>query len=247
MSIETVDKFWRSIAAVRDSIMESVRPVRGKVTSVSGGLVQLVRSVNEDTDPDLAEYSRIKGFKLTANDEVYALNLDGQQLLILGQLQNSTPSAFTLENALTVEGAITATSTIAGTGITGTSFNSPLFQTDAQSASDAASTTSTAVYSTALTTSIALGTGTWTVYALGGLHLTHSAGSTANMLIQIDSEDGTARSLSPDATVYTHFVSEHIKAGCTGTINVLVRFKSSAAGTTAARNPWIIIAARRTA
>lgn len=135
----------------------------------------------------------------------------------------------------------------ASTGATtAVSLNTPLFQTHSQSASDNPSTTSTVNYSLAADIDITLGTGTWTVYAVGSVALTHSAGSTVNMLISIDGNNGTARSLSANATVHQHIASEHSVTGKTGTVTVGVWFKSSAAGTTAARNPWLMIAARRT-
>lgn len=127
------------------------------------------------------------------------------------------------------------------------SFNSPFIVNGAQSTSDAASTTSTVNYSTAMTLSVPLPTGTWTVTATGGLQLIHSAGGNVNFQINVDGQAGTERTLSANASVHQSFVTNNEQTGRTGTINVTVRFKSNAAGTTTARNPWLYVVARRTA
>jgi hypothetical protein len=235
------EKFWRSIAAIRDDIIARVKPVRGTVDELVDGKIILVRAVNDPEDRDEAEYPRIKGFNVNVGEDVYALALgDGQQLLVLVTLQNSVPTLYSLDANLDVAGNIEAGA------ITGSSFNSPHVQVEAQSSSDAASTTSTVNYSTALTGVAALPSGTWSVHASGGVSLLHSTGGTVNMQIAIDGDLGTARSVSVDSSVYQQVISEHQLSGRTGTINITVRFKSSTAGTTNSRNPWLIIIARRT-
>jgi hypothetical protein len=241
--------------------------VRGTVDELVDGKVVIVRSINDPEDRDEAEYPRIRGFNVDVGEDVYALSLgDGQQLLVLGALQNSAATAYELDAQLEVPYLIVTnggsividadlhvgddafiTGDLTAAGITGSSFNSPLVQTEAQSASDAASTTSTVNYSVGMSADIALPTGTWSLHVQGGLAMQHSAGSTVNMLVAIDGEDGTARSLAANASTHQTIVSEHQRTGRTGTIACAVKFKSSAAGTTSARNPWLIIIARRTA
>jgi hypothetical protein len=174
-------------------------------------------------------------FALNVGDDVMVLPFGGSYIVV-NEIRNTLPTAETLPLNLTVTG-----------GITGASFNSPIIQTEAQSTSDAASTTSTASYSTAMTATLALPTGTWSVAAQGGVALTHSTGGTVNMQVNIDGDQGTARALTANATTAQMMISEHAISGRTGTISITVRFKSSTAGTTAARNPWVTIYAWRTA
>lgn len=240
------EKFWQSIAAIRDDIVARVKPVRGTVNELTSGKIVLVRSINDPADRDEAEYARIRGFNVNVGEDVYALSLgDGQQLLVLGALQNSSPTAYGLDAPLSVAGSIMATGALTAGDITGTAFNSPLVQTEAQSSSDVASTTSAVNFSAAITIPVSLGTGMWSVHAQGGLNLRNSNGAAGQMQVNIDGNEGTIRTLGLDINVMTMCVSEHQLAGRTGTINVTVRFKSSTSGTTFANNPWLIIIARR--
>jgi hypothetical protein len=174
-------------------------------------------------------------FQLNVGDDVMVLPFGGSYIVV-NEIRNTLPTAETLPLNLTVTG-----------GITGASFNSPFVMNGAQSTSDAASTTSTVNYSTAMTLSVPLPTGTWTVTAQGGIQLIHSAGGNLNFQINVDGVAGTERTLQGNATTYSQYVTNNEQTGRSGTINVTMRFKSSAAGTTTARNPWLFVVARRTA
>lgn len=245
----TARDFYQGLAQAINNRLDSVRPWRAKVNTSSSGLTTI--------KPDLSgvalteQFARVAGFKFSADDEVMMMPFGGSQIVV-GEIERAIPSSRTLDAPLVVEGdvsasSLTTTGALSAGGITGTSFNSPLIATLAQSASDNPSTTSTVNYSNAATASVALGSGTWTVYVVGSVALTHSTGGTVNMLISIDGNNGTARSLAANATVHQHIASEHAITGRTGTINVGVWFKSSTAGTTAARNPWAYVIAKRTA
>lgn len=115
-----------------------------------------------------------------------------------------------------------------------------------QSASDNPTNASTANYLVACSLSLALPPGTWTVNAIGGLML-QNPGGVSNVQIAIDGDTGTARALT--VTTEMQVVDDHRVSGVSGnrSIAVNVRFKSSSAGTTSSRNPWVIAIATRSA
>ena len=124
--------------------------------------------------------------------------------------------------------------------------NTPVVGSLAQSASDAANTASTVTYSDAATLALTLPTGTWSVTAVGGLSLLNLGGN-SDLRIDINGTAGAAQTL--DATIEEMFVDNAVVAGISGggSINIKVQFKSNAAGTTNARNPWLMVIATRTA
>jgi hypothetical protein len=135
----------------------------------------------------------------------------------------------------------------ASTGaITGTSFNSPHVVTVSQSTADTTSTTSTSVLQTAATTSVNLPTGTWTIKAIGGCQFTHSANATALFQVTVGGTSGTARSMTFSSTVYMMAIDNAEVSSLSGTVTVALEYRSSTAGTTSARNPWLMIIATRT-
>lgn len=171
---------------------------------------------------------------------------------------NDTDTAFGVDTSLNTVGIADGFSlkgfnptekwSIDGNGnLIAASFNSPLIHTEAASTATNSSTTSTATYVSALTDPITLPTGTWTVYCIGGVSLTHSTGGTVNMLITINGNDGTARAMTAPTAPHLPIMSEHIVTGVSGSFNAVVNYKSNTAGTTAARNPWLLTVATRTA
>ena len=106
------------------------------------------------------------------------------------------------------------------------------------------SVTSQTDYATALAVDLVLPAGTWTVAAVGGLAIRHSAGS-ANWRIEIDGIGGTGRSLY--VATEMQMVDDAIATGVTGGRTVLIRvqYKSSDPGTAYARNPWVMATASR--
>lgn len=121
---------------------------------------------------------------------------------------------------------------------------STVVATGSQSVADTTSTTDTVAYQTAITVNIALGEGTWSIGAVGGLLIRHSVGS-ANWLVEIDGNAGTARSLF--ITTEMQMVDDHNRSGVAGdrTVAVKVRYRGSDPGTTSARNPWAMVVATR--
>lgn len=117
-----------------------------------------------------------------------------------------------------------------------------------QSTADTSTNASTVSYVTALTLTIALPTGSWTLAVVGGCGLIHSAASTANILIRSDGVDGSANVLTcpSGGGEYRMCVADLTRTGRTGTVDTLVRYKASAAGTVTANNPWIQVFAYRT-
>jgi hypothetical protein len=108
-------------------------------------------------------------------------------------------------------------------------------------------TTSTITYAVAMDHTVTLPTGTWTVKAIGGLSLIHSASGTTLYRVSVDGQDSTARSMSVSSTIYQAGIDDDSKVGLSGSVHVYVHFRSSTAGTTSARNPWLFIVADRSA
>lgn len=129
------------------------------------------------------------------------------------------------------------------------SVNTPLFEVDSQTSPDSSNTTSTTVYESAMTTAISLPTGTWTIYALGGLRAKHSADGRLRLAVSVNGNDGTARTPTVPSGSFSAVMDDHIETGITGgvSINVVIKFRSVDAGTTTVENPFVIIVARRTA
>lgn len=116
----------------------------------------------------------------------------------------------------------------------------------AQSSADTGSTTSTVNYSSAISVTMALPPGTWSVKAIGGLCIANTGG-TANWLLSIDANNGTQRALS--VVTEMQMIDDHSLGGIAGnrTITMGMWFKSSSAGTTSVRNPWLYAVGMRTA
>lgn len=125
------------------------------------------------------------------------------------------------------------------------SVNTPVIATLAQSGADAGSTTSTVTNSVAGDVVLTLPSGTWRVYAVGGVSLQHSAGGSARWALTIGGTEGTARTLAMSATVWANAVDDGEVAGLSGSVTIAVEYRSSTAGTTSARNPWLIAIAKR--
>ena len=116
------------------------------------------------------------------------------------------------------------------------------------SATPSDNTASTVTYAVAMDYSITLPTGTWTVRAMGGAGLAHSASGTVQFRVSIAGQDSTARSYTATSpTVYSTVIDDDSATGQTGTISVYVHFRSITAGTTYAKNPFLWIQAERTA
>jgi hypothetical protein len=129
--------------------------------------------------------------------------------------------------------------------------DSPIFLFYTQSSSDTAPTTNTVTFVQAAGNAIILGIGKWAVIAMGLVDLSHSTGGTVAALTQIEANDGSTRTYSsaatPGVTVKSHIslVDEADWLDGEQTLNVRVMFRSDTAGTTTAKNPAILVAAKR--
>lgn len=200
-------------------------PFRATVTAQAAGLVEIRRV--DSTAADNRKYARVAGFALADGDVVLCANLDGEPVVI-GKVQIAAPASHALDVPLVVP-----------------SINTPVTAVDTSTSATVGSTTNTATYQDAMTTAVTLPIGSWTVRAIGGLLISHSAGQ-ANIRIDINGSVGTARTLG-SLTTEKMVVDEH-SAGVTGggSIDVKVTYKCQDAGTAVARNPWVVIIATRT-
>lgn len=117
----------------------------------------------------------------------------------------------------------------------------------AQSLSTVDNTASLTTYANAIDYTVVLPTGTWTVRAIGGMLVQHSAAGTVQFRVSVAGADTTARTLSTtSSTLYTQVIDDDSGGGLSGTIHVYVQFRSITAGTTFTKNPWLMIIAERT-
>lgn len=212
--------------------VETVTPFRAVVTAVSAGLVEIRRL--DATTAETRKYARVLGFAVAVSDVVLVANLNGEPIVV-GKIQTAAPASYTLDAPLIVP-----------------SLNTPLAFGDSQTSSSTASTTSTTLWSDAMTYNLALPAGTWTVLAMGFIDCLHSADNRAHIRVEINGDaTGDANSPSCPATSphYRTIKSTHLLAGIAGsqTIAIKPQFKSLDAGTTSANNPEVSGLAWRTA
>lgn len=122
--------------------------------------------------------------------------------------------------------------------------NKPLTQASA----DTTSTTNTGSTVAAMSIDIALDIGKWTVWAIGGVSLTHSSGGSSAVTVQIDGVEGDANVVNGVPSSGGKYLwADHTEVDVEGeqTITVRVRYRSNSSGTTAAQNPAILVGAWR--
>lgn len=125
--------------------------------------------------------------------------------------------------------------------------NTPWAKSDAQSASDVGSTTSTSNYQQAMSRTYSLPTGTWTVTGVSGQQLQHSAtGSVAHRMTINGTDGGSAINPAYYVSQNTMGIVAGTWSGLSGSITVKAEFRSSSAGTSYSKNPWFMIIATRT-
>jgi hypothetical protein len=130
--------------------------------------------------------------------------------------------------------------------LTATSVNSPKFYALTRTSALTSSTTSTTTFANALSLDVALPSGTWTLTAIGGVKLRHSANSTNALQVTIGGTAGPTRLVNSDANVFSMTNAEAEVSSLSGTVTVTVDYRSDVAGTSSARNPWVWVAATRT-
>lgn len=242
--------FWVEVERYVQRVLEKAGPRRATLDSLVSGRGRLVASGEQ--------YAMLGGFQPQPGQQVLTVQLNGKPVL-LGTLQNAPLGQLVLVDTVQVHGGqklrlysdagVTLTAELDGaTGaLTAASFNSPVLDQLAQSSADTASTASTSTYATAADLALVLPAGTWRVQAMGGLALVHGAAGTSNWRIEIDGDGGTSRALALGAELQV--VDDHVLSSVAGgrTVRVKVQYKSSTAGTSSARNPWVLAIASRTA
>lgn len=134
--------------------------------------------------------------------------------------------------------------------VTAKSVNTPVVAVQSQtSPTPDSSTTSTTVFSTAMTMSMTLPAGTWTVYALGWLGVRHSASGAVRFAVSVDDTEGTARTPDGPSSGFRTIEDDATIAGVSGgrSIDIDLLFRSQDTGTTTVNNPAAIAIAKRTA
>jgi hypothetical protein len=131
--------------------------------------------------------------------------------------------------------------------------DSPIFRFYTLGSSDTASTTNVSPAATvsAITIPIDLGVGKWAVVAFGSVHLSHSAGGGVEVAVEIEGTVGTVRTVSSVGTTGVRCEAHLSKTDEVDwvqgeqTLNCRTRFRSSTAGTTSAKNPVVVVFAKR--
>lgn len=219
--------FWKQIASITKQESETTGPYLAFVASIDGNKVNIYRQ--EDDPEDAFPASIISPFDCAEDDVVLCVDIN-RQTVIIGVMRTVSPAALTLDN-----------------GIVATSFNSPVIKNSSATNPTVSSTTETVTAQQALTTTIALPVGTWRIYAHGGANLNHSSGDNIFLVIEIDGATDTGRTPSTGSG-YIAVVDDH-DASVAGDRDVTVRvmYRSTDAGTTTCKAPWVSIMAVRTA
>lgn len=218
--------FWKQIAEISKQGSDPTDPYLAFVDSIDGERVNIYRQ--EDTPADAFAARTVYPFDCVADDVVLCVDIN-RQTVIIGVMRTAAPNPLTL-----------------ATGIIATSFNSPVIKNAAATNPTTTSTTDTSVAQQALTTSITLPIGTWTISAIGGASLNHSAGGNVYLVIEIDGAVDTARTPST-GTGYISVVDEHDKSVAGDrAVTVRVMYRSTDTGTTTCKAPWVSIIAVRT-
>jgi hypothetical protein len=147
-------------------------PFRATVDSLSAGKVLILREGAVANDDQL--YARLTGFDLTAGDEVLCVNLGGQAI-VLGKIQRSAPSSL-------------AVPYLANTVYKVDRDNTNYTNTDTSNDADAVSTT------------ITLPTGTWSIHASGGVTAFHSSTGGITVALSLNASVGATSTAAAGPT-----------------------------------------------
>lgn len=149
---------------------------------------------------------------------------------------NTAVGSLFVRNGAVIDGASANASTL----------TPPRFFQASSTNSGVTSTTNTSTFQSAINRSYNLGAGTWTVYLLGGQMLRHSANGGSAYRVRIGSSASAGIVTGFYSTAYTQGIDSHVVTGQTGSIDLAVEYRSSAAGTTTSKAPWLLMLAVRT-
>lgn len=206
--------------------------------AANGAATSEVTRVGSDDSEDMG---RLRGFLPTVGKDSYILGDT-----ILGDVDDgsATPLGFTAP--LTVPAASTGPwSTLMPIGA---SVSKHFSQAAADTGTNPSNSAEVTAADFTVTTPNATGT-TWSVSALGGLLLEHDAGGTTVVLLRINGVDKAGRAVTRCVATGGARAEANGTEGAIGpnaTVHVLVRYRSSTAGTTTARNPSATVTVERT-
>jgi hypothetical protein len=236
-------------------VIDSIRPYRAQANAVSNGKVAIKPF---EASTALGEYAaQLANFDVVAGTEILVIDVAGRPF-VLGTVQRSAPSAHDLSGGLNLKSgtqlrlynATNAGYPIAMDGangnvrfdgnitVGGTATGLPFVSSGAGAAS--ANTTSTTVYTNLSSWNVTLPAGTWQCAILAQASFQHSASSTSNFRVTVGGTAGTVQTQSFFNAAYATGVCDATVTGLTGTVSINVDFKSSAAGTTTAKNAGYI-------
>lgn len=242
-------------------LVDTLRPYRAQANAVSNGKVAIKPF---EASTALGEYAaQLEGFDVVAGDEILVIDVAGRPF-VLGTVQRNSPTARDLSGGLFMRGgtqlrlynAAGSTYPIAldgangnarfdGNVVVGTLTGAPFVSSGSGSASG--STTSTSTYSTLSTWSVTLPAGTWACSVLAQCSFQHSGSSTANFRVSVGGNAGTVQTQSFYNAAYATGVCNADVTGLSGTVSITLDYKSSASGTTTAKNAGYIAAFTKTA
>ncbi|MGC4107809.1 MAG: hypothetical protein QM753_15920 [Thermomicrobiales bacterium] len=237
------------------SAIESVRPWRAQANSVSNGRVTIKPFEASAPLGELA--AQLRGMDVVAGDGILIVDVAGRPF-VLGAIQRGNPTARDMSASLFLKNgtqlrlynAANSAYPIALDGangnarfdgnlvVGGTASGLPFVSSGSGSASG--STTSTSTYSTLSTWSVTLPTGTWACSVLAQCSFQHSASGNANFRVSVGGTAGSVQTQSFFNSAYATGVCNADVTGISGTVSINLDYKSSAAGTTTAKNAGYI-------
>lgn len=244
-----------------EKLINTLRPWRAQASAISSGKVAIKPF---EASTALGEYAaQLEGFDVVAGDEILVIDVAGRPF-VLGTVQRNNPTARDLSGGLFMRGgtqlrlynAANSTYPIAldgangnarfdGNVVVGTLTGAPFMTSGTGAAS--ANTTSTSTFTNLSNWSVVLPSGTWTGTVLAQASMQHSAGGNADLRCSIGGTAGATRTVSFFNSAYATGVCDATVTGLTGTVSINFDFKSSAAGTTTAKNAGYVAAFTKTA
>lgn len=140
---------------------------------------------------------------------------------------------------------IGGTATIDGRTANRATLTPPWFEARSQANSTVGNTTSTG-WQTAMTVTETLPAGTWSLYAVGGQQLRHSASQSIGIRLVIGSNAGSEISQTYYADAYAQGICTNEAGGLSGSVTITLQYRCVSAGTSTSKQPWVFIGGVRT-